>query len=132
MEALFHGDSPRQGRVTLSSSEAEFVAASQAGIFVCSLEGSATQTKPTEIWEDNASCIMMSENPTNGNRSRHVDVKVRYLRDLAQNGHVKLVKFSTVETKIAPVMAYSIKLPTLISSSRQDVYFCTETVSFGI
>ncbi len=82
----------RQGRVTLSSSEAEFVAASQAGIFVCPLEDSATQTKPTEIWEDNASCIMMSENPTNGNRSRHVDVKVRYLRDLAQNGHVKLVK----------------------------------------
>jgi hypothetical protein len=59
---------------------------------VCSLEVSATQTKPTEIWEDNASCIMISENPTNGNRSRHVDVKVRYLRDLAQNGHVKLVK----------------------------------------
>ena len=24
-----------------------------------------TQKKPTEIWEDNASCIMMSENPTN-------------------------------------------------------------------
>jgi hypothetical protein len=24
-----------------------------------------TQKKLTEIWEDNASCIMMSENPTN-------------------------------------------------------------------
>ena len=24
-----------------------------------------TQKDPTEIWEDNASCIMMSENPTN-------------------------------------------------------------------
>jgi hypothetical protein len=34
------------------------------------------QKKPTEIWEDNASCIMMSENPTNRDRSRHVDVKV--------------------------------------------------------
>jgi hypothetical protein len=39
--------SSRQGGVTLSSSEAEFV------------------EKPTEIWEDNASCIMMSENLTN-------------------------------------------------------------------
>ena len=51
-----------------------------------------TQTKPTEIWEDNTSCIMMSENPTNRDRSRHVDVKVHYLRDLVRDGHVKLVK----------------------------------------
>ena len=111
--------------------------------------------KFTEIWEDNASCIMMSENPTNRDRSRHVDVKVHYLRDLVRDGHVKLVKcadtqnvsdaltkslarpafekhreymwgtrvpfsasFSTVDTKIAPVMAYSIQLPMLISSSK--------------
>jgi hypothetical protein len=37
--------------------------------------------KPTEIWEDNASCILMSENPTDRDQSRHVDVKVHYLRD---------------------------------------------------
>jgi hypothetical protein len=35
---------------------------------------------------------MMSENPTNRDRSRHVDVKVHYLRDLVHDGHVKLVK----------------------------------------
>jgi hypothetical protein len=111
------------------------------------------QKKPTEIWEDNASCIMMSENPTNRDRSRHVDVKVHHLRDLVRDGNVKLVKcagtqnvsdaltksltrpafekqreqmwgtrvpfsafFSTVETKIAPVVTYSIKLPKFISS----------------
>ena len=89
---------------------------------------------------------MMSENPTNRDRSRHVDVKVHYLRDLVRDGHVKLVTecagtqnvsealtkslarpafekhreymwgtrvsfsafFSTVETKIAPVITYSI------------------------
>jgi hypothetical protein len=59
---------------------------------VCSLEDSATQKMPTEIWEDNASCIMMSENLTHRNRSRHVDVKVHYLHDLVQNGHLKFVK----------------------------------------
>ena len=42
--------------------------------------------------EDNEPCIMMSENPTNRDRSRHVDVKVHYLRDLVRDGHVKLVK----------------------------------------
>ena len=70
--------SSRQGGVTLSSSEAEFVAASQAGQEVVYLRVllrgfGYTQKKPTEIWEDNASCIMMSENPTNRDRSRHVE-----------------------------------------------------------
>ncbi len=77
----------RQGGGTFTSSEAEFVAASQAGQEVVYL-----REKPTEIWEYNASCIMVSENPTNRDRSRHVDVKVHYLRELVRDGHVKLVK----------------------------------------
>ena len=62
--------SSRQDGVTLGNSEAEFVATSQAGQEVVYL-GSLlrgfgyTQKGPTEIWEDNVSCIMMSENPTN-------------------------------------------------------------------
>jgi hypothetical protein len=89
--------SSRQGGVTLSSSEAEFVAASQAGQEVVYLRAllrgfGYTQKGPTEIWEDNASCIMMSEKPTNRDRSRHVDVKVHFLRDLVRDGHVKLLK----------------------------------------
>jgi hypothetical protein len=43
-----------------------------------------TQKKPTEIWENNASCIGMSKNPANHDRSRHFDVKVDYLRDLVE------------------------------------------------
>jgi hypothetical protein len=149
--------SSRQGGVTLSSTEAEFVAASQAGQEVVYLREllkgvGHPQKKPTEIW-DNASCTIMSDNPTNRDRSRYVDVKVHYLQDLVRDGHVKVVKragtqnvsdpltkslarpafekhrehmwgtrvpfsafFSTVETKIAPVVAYSIKLPKFISS----------------
>jgi hypothetical protein len=59
--------SSRPGGVTLSSSEAEFVAcmaASQAGQEVVYLREllkgfGHPQKKPTEIWEDKASCIMM-------------------------------------------------------------------------
>jgi hypothetical protein len=62
--------SSRQGGVTLSSSEVEFVATSQAGQEVVYLRAllrgfGYPQVRTTEIWEDNASCIMMSENPTN-------------------------------------------------------------------
>ena len=69
----------------MSSSEAEFVAANQAG------QGVYTKG-PTEIWEDNASCIMMSENLTNRDGSTHVDVKFHFLRNLIRDGHLKLVK----------------------------------------
>jgi hypothetical protein len=89
--------SSRQGGVTVSRSESEFVTASQAGQEVVYLREISKgfghpQKKPTEIWEDNVSCIKMSENPTNRDRSRHVDVKVHYLRDLVRHGHVELVK----------------------------------------
>ena len=40
---------------------------------------------------------MMSENTTNRDRSRHVDVKAQYLRDLVRGGHVKLVKFAITQ-----------------------------------
>ena len=47
------------------------------------------QIGATEIWEDNASCIMMSENPANRERTRHVDTRVHYLWELVRDGHVK-------------------------------------------
>jgi len=70
---------------TLSSSEAEFVAASQAGPEVLYLRALLTgfaylQHGLTEIWKDNASCILMSENPTNRERSRHVDVRIHFFK----------------------------------------------------
>ena len=59
--------SPRQGGVPLSSSEAEFVGARQAGQEVVYLRELLKgfhhpQKEPTGMWEHNASCIMMSEN----------------------------------------------------------------------
>jgi hypothetical protein len=79
--------SSRQGGVTLSSAEAEFVAASQAGQEAIYLRAllrgfNFRQVIATEIWEDDASCIMMSENPANRERTRHVDTRVHYLREL--------------------------------------------------
>jgi hypothetical protein len=91
--------SSRQGGVTLNISEDEFVSAIQSGKEVVYLRVlfrgfGYTQRGPTEIWEDNVSCIMMRENPTNRDRSRHVDVKVHFLCDLVHDGHVKLLKWT--------------------------------------
>ncbi len=85
--------SSRQGGVTLSSSEAEYVEGSPTGQEVVYLRAFLrgfvfTQRGLSEISEDNVSCIMLSENPTNRDRSRHVDVKVHFLRNLVRDGHV--------------------------------------------
>jgi hypothetical protein len=61
-------------RVTLNSSETVFVVTNQSGQDVVYLRSfllrgfGYTQRGPTTVWEDYASCIMMSENPTNGDR----------------------------------------------------------------
>jgi hypothetical protein len=60
--------SRRQDCVSLSTSEAEYVAASQCGQEVVYLreilrDFSFAPTGPTRIYEDNLACVAMSENP---------------------------------------------------------------------
>ena len=55
---------------------------------------------------------MMSENPTNRDRSRHVDVKTQYLRDLVRDGHVELVKFAGTQN-VSDALTKSLTRPAL-------------------
>eukprot|EP00961_Rhodomonas_salina_P204892 2765819-Rhodomonas_salina.1 len=77
----------RQGCVTLSSAEAEFVAASQCCQEVLYLRHSLEHLgyehhEPTRIYEDNEACIKMSENPTNPGASRHIDTHIYFIQEL--------------------------------------------------
>ena len=101
--------------MTLSSSESEFVAASQAGKEVLYLRAllkgfACPQTRPTELWEDNASCILMSENPTTRERSRLVDVRVHFFRDMVRDGAVKLIKCAGTQN-VADALTKSLPKP---------------------
>eukprot|EP00961_Rhodomonas_salina_P035044 471594-Rhodomonas_salina.2 len=69
-----------QDCVTLSSAEAEYVAASMVGqeviYFQAMLRGFGhEQLKPTVVWEDNAACIQIANNPVNRKFTRHIDVR---------------------------------------------------------
>jgi len=87
----------RQGGVTLSSIEAEYVAASavaQEKAYLHALLSGCDRSRlgPTCVWKDNAACILMSENPVNRDRSHHVDVKFHFLRERVRAGEIKLYK----------------------------------------
>ena len=95
------------------------MAASQAGQEAVYLRAllkgvGKAQRAPTEIWEDNAACILMSQNPSNRDRSRHVDTRVHYLRDLVRDGHVKLVKCAGPKN-VADAMTKSLPKPAYTS-----------------
>jgi hypothetical protein len=75
--------------LTRSSSEAEFVAASQStGRVEAHGAVSVTESEqkgPTWVWED----IMMSENSVNSKRSRHIDTQEHFIRDLVKDDIIK-------------------------------------------
>ncbi len=116
--------------MTLSSSEAEFVAVSQAGQEVVYLRAllrgfGYSQVGAVEIWEDNASCIMISKNRTNRDRSRHVDVRVHFLRDLVRWYRVPFSAFYAGMLNLSrPIMTYAIKLPTPFYSKKDLGAYC--------
>ena len=73
-------ESCRHDNVSLSTSEAEFVAASQAAQEVVYLRETLRdfgyeQHAATEIYEDNLACIAMSENPVRRKFTRHIDIR---------------------------------------------------------
>eukprot|EP00961_Rhodomonas_salina_P001756 24278-Rhodomonas_salina.1 len=55
---------------------------------------------------------MMSENPVNRERSRHIDTRVYFIRDLVNDGVLKLVKVPGVDN-VADALTKSVPFPTL-------------------
>jgi hypothetical protein len=106
--------SRKQPIVTLSTTEAEFVAAascaSQAIWMKRILERlSQSQSKCTTIFCDNSSTIKLSRNPVLHGRSKHIDVRFHFLRDLTREGTVELVYCGTQE-QLADVMTKPLTL----------------------
>ena len=80
--------SRRQDCVSLSTSETEYVAASQCGQEVVYLreilrDFGFDPIGPTQVYEDNLACVVMSENPVRRKYSRHIDIRRYFVRDLA-------------------------------------------------
>jgi hypothetical protein len=90
--------SRRQDSVALSTSEAEYMAASLCGQEVVYIRAilrdfGVPQTQPTLIYEDNLACIAMSVNPVRRKHSRHIDIRRHYIHELCLGNLVKLVPY---------------------------------------
>jgi len=86
--------------LSLSTSEVEFVAASQAGQEVIYVRETLTdfgysQTKATLLYENNLAYIAMSENPVHRKFSCHIDIKRYFVREFILAGFLKLVPLRT-------------------------------------
>ena len=92
--------SRRQDNVSLLTSEAEFVAASLAGQEAIYLRETFTdfvfsQNKASLLYEDNLTCVAMSENLVRRKFSRHIDIRKYYVREPLLNGFLILVPLRT-------------------------------------
>jgi len=93
--------SKRQSTVALSTAEAEYVSASsmvQEVIYLRKLLANLgfPQTSPTVIFADNETCIAWSEGSIGGSeRAKHLDLRVHFLREAVEAGHIVLRKIDT-------------------------------------
>ena len=94
--------SKQQPIVTLSTTEAEYVAAVEAGkeIFwmrnILSEMGSPVDA-PSTLYVDNRSALSVAKNPEHHGRMKHLDLRFYWLRDAVEAGKISPVHLRTDE-----------------------------------
>jgi transposase InsO family protein len=111
---LVSWQSKTQKAVTLSSTEAEFVAMSLCAaeckfvsMILDEMAGSLV-AKPMQINEDNTGAIFLVNNEQVGMRTKHVDVRYHFVKEMIQRNEL-IVKFTRSENNFADVMTKNVK-----------------------
>ncbi|CAL5340443.1 unnamed protein product [Camellia sinensis] len=104
--------SKKQATVALSSSEAEYVAATSAACQAIWLrrmlaELQQRQEGATEIFCDNKATIFMTKNPAFHSRTKHIDMRLHFIRDLVAKEEVTL-KYCTTHEQLADILTKSL------------------------
>ena len=105
--AMISWSSRKQSSVALSTAEAEYISASDAGkeaIWLRKLLGGLFDgvLETTVIQCDNQSCVKLSENPVFHDRSKHIEMRYHYLRDMVHKGAIRL-QYIPTEEQIADI-----------------------------
>jgi hypothetical protein len=116
--------SKKQATVALSSTEAEYMALTQAAkeaIWLRRLladlrfEGpnrgqEPCRMSPTLIYEDNQSSIALAKNPVHHVRSKHIDIQFHFIRDKVSSGEIELV-YTPTDEMVADAMTKPLAAP---------------------
>ena len=91
-----------QGIVALSTTKAEFVAATSAGqeiLWLCNLftELGYKITTPSTLFIDNQSALSVAKNPEHHGRMKHLDLHFYWLRNEVEKGSIKVAHLCTDE-----------------------------------
>ncbi|KAG4036942.1 hypothetical protein PC123_g27489 [Phytophthora cactorum] len=108
----------KQSSVSLSTSEAEYIALSlaiQEGKWIhrllCEILAATNETGPElKIRKDNQSCIKTTKNPVNHGRAKHIDIKYHHIRDEVKRGEVKL-QYCETSVMLADIMTKALAGP---------------------
>ena len=68
------------------------------------------QLSPTVMWEDNKAAIAFSKNQTCHDRSKHIDIRVYWLRDLVVEGAIVMLHIPTDE-QLADFLTKHLRAP---------------------
>lgn len=106
--------SKKQPIVTLSTTEAEYVSAAKCACQAVWMrkilkELGHKQEGNTALLCDNSSTIKLSKNPIMHGRTKHIDVRFHFLRDLTRDGVIEMVHCGTKD-QIADIMTKPLKL----------------------
>lgn len=100
--------SVKQPIVALSSTEAEYIALTDSFKEAQWLqhllqEVFSSPQLPTVIFEDNQSTIKLARNKAHSNRTKHIDVRYHYVREVIQRGQL-ILKYCPTESMTADIM----------------------------
>jgi hypothetical protein len=112
----FFSYSKKQSIITLSSTEAEYVAASEATKDILWFrsffqELGYPQPSPTCLYEDNISCIKLTESANFNERTKHIDIRHHFLKEKVKYGIIKLIHLPT-EFMISDLLTKSLPTPS--------------------
>uniref|UniRef100_A0A8D9ARJ7 Copia protein n=2 Tax=Cacopsylla melanoneura TaxID=428564 RepID=A0A8D9ARJ7_9HEMI len=104
----------KQSLVSLSSTEAEYIACSVATCEALWLKGIlldlSIEIDHVPLYEDNQSAIHMAKNRENGKRTKHVDIKYHFIRDEVEKGNV-ILKYVPTDKQVADMFTKSLSYP---------------------
>ena len=97
--------SKRQASISLSSTEAEIMAASQGAAEVLYIRGLLLEMgvdidEPTTVYVDNSGAVELSKDLKSCNRLRHIERRYLWVRELVHQGQI-VIKYCPTDENVA-------------------------------